>query len=121
MGSYLKNRAESGHSDTPGIGVTDDGWMRDEYLAYMAGTLIEAGMDTTSVTIQTLLLQLIGHPEVLRKAREEIDREIGPHRMPMFDDEPQLPYVVACIKESLRIRPPTPIVSPLLLPLLFDM
>ncbi|KZP29025.1 cytochrome P450 [Athelia psychrophila] len=86
--------------------------MRDEYLAYAAGELLEAGTDTTSVTMQTLILQLLGHPDVLRKAREEVDREVGPHRMPTFDDEPKLPYVVACIKESLRVRPSLPLGLP---------
>ncbi|KZP29027.1 cytochrome P450 [Athelia psychrophila] len=112
VGSYLKDRAESGNSDAPGIGITDDGWMRDEYLTYAAGALLEAGTDTTSATMQILMLQLLGHPEVLRKAREEIDREVGPHRMPTFDDESKLPYVVACIKESLRVRPPVPLGVP---------
>lgn len=112
VGSYLQKRAESGNIDAPGIGITDDGWMRDEYLAYVAGTILEAGADTTSVTIQTLILQLLSHPEVLRKAREEIDREVGPHRMPTFDDESKLPYVVACIKETLRVRPPVPLGLP---------
>lgn len=110
VGSYLRERAESGTTDAPGIGLTNDGWMRNDMLAYVAGTMVEAGADTTSVTLQTVILQLLGNAAALRKAREEIDREIGPHRMPNFDDEARLPYVVACIKESLRCRPPVPLV-----------
>lgn len=111
-GSYLKERAESGHAEAPGLGITDDGWMRDKALAYAAGNLLEAGADTTALTLQTVIGQLLGNSEALRKAREEIDREVGPHRLPTFDDEPKLPYIVACIKESLRVRAPVPIGVP---------
>ncbi|KZP07622.1 cytochrome P450 [Athelia psychrophila] len=104
-GTYLKDRADAGHSDAHGLGLTGDGWMRDEYLAYVAGTMLEAGADTTAIT-------LLNNPEALRKAREEIDREVGPHRMPTFDDEPKLPYLIACVKESLRVRPPIPLGMP---------
>lgn len=109
-GTYLKERASSGNADAPGYGLTDDGWMRDGLLAYSAGTLLEAGADTTSGTLQTVILQLLGNPRVLRKAREEVDREIPSNRLPTFEDEAKLPYVVACIKESLRCRAPIPLV-----------
>lgn len=42
------------------------------------------------------------HPRVMKKAQEEIDAVIGPHRMPGFDDYDSLPYLQAVIKETLR-------------------
>lgn len=35
---------------------------------------------------------MILHPEVLRKAQEEIDSVVGSDRMPIFSDRPSLPY-----------------------------
>lgn len=107
VSSYLRQRAEAGHEDAPGCGITEDGWLRDTLLAYTAGTVLEAGSDTTASTMQSFILFMISHPDVMRKVRDELDRAVGPDRMPTFEDEPNLPYLVACIKETLRRRPPT--------------
>ena len=42
------------------------------------------------------------YPDVLRRAQEEIDRVIGPDRLPTFEDRKDLPYMEALIKETLR-------------------
>ena len=42
------------------------------------------------------------YPEVQKKAQEEIDRVVGPNRLPDFSDQDTLPYVNAVVKESLR-------------------
>jgi hypothetical protein len=44
------------------------------------------------------------HPNVLRKAQEEIDRVVcGPGaRLPTFEDRQHLPYIDCIIKEVLR-------------------
>ncbi|KAF4581583.1 hypothetical protein EYR40_009866 [Pleurotus pulmonarius] len=103
---YLKARAEAGYEDAPGSGLTPDGqWMKDKFVAYTAGTIVEAGSDTTASTAHTFILMMLSYPHVLTKLREEIDRVVGPDRLPTFDDEPNLPYLVACIKETLRRRP----------------
>jgi hypothetical protein len=42
---------------------------------------------------------------VQRKVQEEVDRVVGPDRLPTIEDYENLPYVRACIKESLRWMP----------------
>jgi hypothetical protein len=42
------------------------------------------------------------HPEVAKKAQEEIDAVIGNDRLPTFADREHLPYVDALSKEVLR-------------------
>jgi hypothetical protein len=106
IASYILQRNEAGYHDAPGKGVTADGWMRDLLLAYVAATPLEAGSDTTSTVIQAFILFMLSHPHVLRRVREEMDSVIGDDRMPGFEDEEKLPYLVACIKETLRRRPP---------------
>jgi len=107
--SYLRARADAGFEDLPGNGVTDSGpgWMRDKMLAYTAGSVLEAGSDTTATTIHTFVLFMLWNPDALRRARDEIDRVVGPDRMPVWEDEERLPWIIACIKETLRRRPPT--------------
>ncbi|KAJ7771576.1 cytochrome P450 [Mycena metata] len=69
------------------------------YLAQVvqatAGTMYTAGTGTT-----------------VKKAQAEIDAVVGQDRFPDFDDEASLPYVTACMKESLRWKNVTPISIP---------
>ncbi|CCM07191.1 uncharacterized protein FIBRA_09532 [Fibroporia radiculosa] len=104
--SYLRARAEAGHDDATGNGLTDDGWMCDRLVAYAAGGILEAGSDTTASTIQSFLLFMLSYPHVLHRVQEEINAVVGSSRLPTFEDEEKLPYLIACIKETLRCRPP---------------
>ncbi|KAF2467456.1 cytochrome P450 [Lindgomyces ingoldianus] len=80
--------------------------------AFLAGSLIEAGSETTSAGINTAILYLAANPAVRRKAYEELSRVVGPSRSPTFSDEPNLPYIRAIVKETMRIRPVTNIGTP---------
>lgn len=44
------------------------------------------------------------HPEVVKVAQQELDRVCG-SRFPSLDDEPNLPYIRGCVKESMRWMP----------------
>jgi cytochrome P450 len=48
------------------------------------------------------------HPEVQRKAREELDAVVGRSRLPDFSDKENLPYVFAIYKELIRWHPILP-------------
>ena len=109
MSTYISQRAEKGYEDLPSRGVTADGWMQDKLLYYTGGSAIEAGADTTGATIQSFILFMLAEPECLRRVKEEMDRVVGPDRLPTFDDEPNLPYLVACLKETPRRRPLGPL------------
>lgn len=79
----------------------------DDQAAYISGTLLEAGSDTTSSTLYGFVQAMLVYPDVQRKAQAEIDRVIGPSRLPTMDDIDQLPYIRCCMKESLRWMPTT--------------
>ncbi|KAJ6584471.1 cytochrome P450 [Mycena capillaripes] len=86
--------------------------MDNEMTAYFGSALLEAGAETTSSYLQFLILVLIAHPEVQRKAHEEIDRVVGEDRMPTLDDLEHMPYIRAIILETHRFRPVTPLALP---------
>ncbi|EMD31066.1 hypothetical protein CERSUDRAFT_120119 [Gelatoporia subvermispora B] len=106
LNTYLRARAAGGYADAPGNGLVGDVWMRDKMLAYTAGSLLEAASDTTATALLAFVLAMLCNPDILQKAREEIDSIAGPGRMPTFDDVERLPYVVGCIQETLRCRAP---------------
>ncbi|KAH6971061.1 cytochrome P450 [Ilyonectria sp. MPI-CAGE-AT-0026] len=79
---------------------------------WVAGSMIEAGSETTSSALNSSILYIAAHPEVQERAHEEISRVVGDERSPTFDDEEALPYIRAMGKEILRIRPVTTIGTP---------
>ena len=52
------------------------------------------------------------HPEIQKKAQEEIDRVVGNQRLPSFDDRQSMPYTDAIYREIMRIRPAIPTCIP---------
>ncbi|EAT87902.2 hypothetical protein SNOG_04142 [Parastagonospora nodorum SN15] len=80
--------------------------------AFLAGSMIEAGSETTSAALNTAILYLSANPEARRKAQAELDKVVGSSRSPSFDDEQDLPYIRAIVKETLRMRPVTSIGTP---------
>ena len=49
---------------------------------------------------------MVLHPDIQRRAQEEIDKVVGTERLPQMGDRASLPYVEAVILEVLRLRPP---------------
>ena len=55
---------------------------------------------------------MIAHPEFQKRAQDELDAVVGRSRAPTFADAPNLPYIQALVKESLRWRPALPLGIP---------
>jgi cytochrome P450 len=77
----------------------------DDYACHMPAQLFEAGADTTSTQLYGFLAALLLYPSVQETGQAELDKVIGDARMPTLDDMPNLPYVRACVKETLRWHP----------------
>ncbi|KAK3644310.1 hypothetical protein LTR22_015314 [Elasticomyces elasticus] len=70
-------------------------------------TFLIAGHETTSGLLSFLFYYLVKHPEAYRKAQAEVDEVIGtesiqPHHVT------SLPYITACLRETLRLQPTAP-------------
>uniref|UniRef100_A0A1I8MK12 Cytochrome P450 n=1 Tax=Musca domestica TaxID=7370 RepID=A0A1I8MK12_MUSDO len=72
----------------------------------MAMDMLMAGIDTTTSAFTGLLLVLAKNPDKQQKLREEVMRLL-PHKDSEFDEQTfkNMPYLRACLKESLRIHP----------------
>ncbi|KAE8374971.1 cytochrome P450 [Aspergillus bertholletiae] len=75
-------------------------------------SLYTGGADTTVSSLSCFFLAMALYPEVQRKAQEEINRVIGPNKLPTFDDRDKLPYIDALVKETLRWHPVGPMGIP---------
>ncbi|KAG9133887.1 hypothetical protein Leryth_004611 [Lithospermum erythrorhizon] len=74
--------------------------------------MITAGMDTTAISVEWAMAELIKNPRVQQKAQEELDRVIGYERVMTESDFSNLPYLQCVAKEALRLHPPTPLMLP---------
>ena len=59
--------------------------------------------------LTSFVLRMLLHPDIQRRAQLEIDTVVGTDRLPSWDDEPNLPYVSAVMKEVMRVAPSAPI------------
>lgn len=79
--------------------------------------MMNAGSDTTAIALTNVLYHLIQHPDAMARLREEIDPVFDESSNNQEEDEEEetvapydklknLPYLRACLDESLRITPP---------------
>lgn len=72
--------------------------------------IFAAGTDTSAITTEWALAELINHPNIMEKAREEIDSVVGKTRLVEETDIDNLPYLQAIMKETLRLHPTGPMI-----------
>lgn len=63
----------------------------DLFAAYSAGSMLEAGSDTTSATLYAFIEAMVLFPEAQAQVQAEIDHVIGSSRLPTWEDSPNLP------------------------------
>ncbi|KAH9057383.1 cytochrome P450 [Lactarius vividus] len=80
--------------------------------AWLAGTTVSAGGETTSTTLHWWVLAMLAYPEVQTRAQAELDEVVGSARPPTFADLPSLPYIRAMVKETVRWSPTVPLGVP---------
>ncbi|CAF9914838.1 hypothetical protein IMSHALPRED_002255 [Imshaugia aleurites] len=71
-----------------------------------AGALVGAGGESTTQVLLTMAYCLIASPEKLARLREEL-RPLMPNTnspVPSLRQLEQLPYLIGCVKEALRLR-----------------
>jgi cytochrome P450 len=67
--------------------------------------MIGGGTDTTAVTLEWALSELVHHPEMMERAQDELDKVVGKQRPVLESDFANLPYLQAIIKENFRLHP----------------
>ena len=73
-------------------------------------TMLLAGEDTTANTLAWMIYLLSRHPEALARARDEVRTLLGERELPAQEDLQKLPYVEACINETMRLKPVAPLI-----------
>lgn len=71
---------------------------------YMSGVQLEGGTDTSTAELIAFIMAMLLFPDVQKAAQNEIDGVCG-DRLPRMEDQASLPYIRACVKETLRWFP----------------
>ncbi|KAK1554271.1 hypothetical protein Q3G72_009962 [Acer saccharum] len=74
--------------------------------------LILGGSDTSAGTLTWAVSLLLNNPNMLKKAHEELDQQVGMERQVNEADIKNLVYLQAIIKETLRLYPAGPLLGP---------
>jgi len=71
--------------------------------------MMNAGSVTTAIALANVMYQLLKNPKILERLREEIDTVLDQDEaIASYDKVKHLPYLRACLDESLHFFPPTP-------------
>ena len=83
-----------------------------KHLVYNAQVLLLAGTDTSAVTLEWAMTNLLNHPDILKKVRDEVDSQIGEEKLIEESDISKLHYLQSIISETLRLYPAAPLLVP---------
>ncbi|KAL0957868.1 hypothetical protein HGRIS_000052 [Hohenbuehelia grisea] len=75
-------------------------------MAILCSAFMIGGVETTASIMQWFSALIPAYPEVQAKAHAELDRVVGRGRLPTVEDEKNLPYIHAIIKEVERCHNP---------------
>ncbi|OJZ91254.1 hypothetical protein ASPFODRAFT_706999 [Aspergillus luchuensis CBS 106.47] len=76
-------------------------------IASEVAVLLDAGSATTAIALNNVLFWLLRTPRCLTNLREEVDAVLDPDTaVAPYEKVKSLPYLRACLDESLRITPP---------------
>ncbi|RZC30738.1 Cytochrome P450 81E8 [Glycine soja] len=70
------------------------------------------GTETSAIALEWAMSNSLNNPEVLEKARIELDTQIGQERLIEEADVTKLQYLHNIISETLRLHPPAPLLLP---------
>ncbi|KAL1368950.1 cytochrome P450 76T24 isoform X2 [Arachis hypogaea] len=86
------------------------------HVVHLFLILFMAGVDSTSITIEWAMTELLRNPEKLEKLRKELQCVLGKgeqnHEQIEESHISKLPFLRAVVKETLRLHPPAPLLAP---------
>ncbi|KAH7667471.1 Trans-cinnamate 4-monooxygenase protein [Dioscorea alata] len=88
------------------------GEINEDNVLYIIENINVAAIETTLWSIEWGIAELVNHPDIQHKLRNELDTVLGPDLPITEPDIQNLPYLQAVIKETLRLRMAIPLLVP---------
>ncbi|CAL0308412.1 unnamed protein product [Lupinus luteus] len=100
LDSLLNNAEENGQE------------MYKDKIERLSLDLFVAGTDTITSTVEWAMAELLQNPNIMSKAKVELEEIIGKENLIEESDIAKLPYLHAIIKETFRLHPAAPLLLP---------
>ncbi|XP_044478142.1 carnosic acid synthase-like [Mangifera indica] len=100
---FLLEQRDGGDSKTP---------FTMTHVKTLLMDMVVGGSDTSSNLMEFAMAELINKPEVMEKARQELDQVVGKNNIVEESHIHKLPYLYAIMKETLRLHPVLPLLVP---------
>ncbi|CAM0952590.1 unnamed protein product [Alopecurus aequalis] len=91
---------------TAGLELTDD------RIKSIVKDMIFAGTETSSITLEWAMAELVRNPRAMAKLQDEVARVATSKPTIEEDDLSKMEYLRAVLKEVLRLHPPAPLLVP---------
>lgn len=86
--------------------------MYKDKIERLSVDLFVAGTDTVTSTVEWAMAELLHNPNVMLKAKLELEKTIGKGKIVEESDIARLPYLQAIVKETFRLHPAVPLLLP---------
>ncbi|KFK31965.1 hypothetical protein AALP_AA6G182700 [Arabis alpina] len=99
----MKLKDQEGDSDVP---------ITLNHAKALLTDMVVGGTDTSTNTIEFAMAELINKPEIIKRAQQELDEVVGKDNIVEESHITRLPYILAIMKETLRLHPTLPLLIP---------
>ncbi|XP_047329051.1 flavonoid 3'-monooxygenase CYP75B137-like [Impatiens glandulifera] len=86
--------------------------LTDSHLKSLLMEMVIASTGTTSYMMEFMLAEMMNDPQIMKKARQELENVVGANNIVDESHIHKLPYLHAVMKETLRLHPPAPLLVP---------
>ncbi|KAK9155495.1 hypothetical protein Sjap_002975 [Stephania japonica] len=83
-----------------------------DHIKALLMNIFLAGVDSSAIPMVWAMTELARKPGLMKKAQEEIRRNVGKKGKVEESDLEQLRYLKMVVKETLRLHPPAPLLAP---------
>ncbi|XP_006367887.1 cytochrome P450 71A1-like [Solanum tuberosum] len=74
--------------------------------------IVIGGTDITITTVEWVMSELLNNPEIMSKVQQELKHVVGMNNIVEESHLPNLHYLDAVLKETLRLHPALPLLLP---------
>ncbi|ESQ39537.1 hypothetical protein EUTSA_v10001163mg [Eutrema salsugineum] len=74
--------------------------------------MVLGGTDTSLHVIEFAMAEILNKPDIMKRAQQELDEVVGKGKVVEESHIPKLAYVLAIMKETLRLHPIGPLLAP---------
>lgn len=71
-----------------------------------------SGTDTSLHVIEFAMAELLHNPDIMKRAQQEVDKVVGKEKVVEESHISKLPYILAIMKETLRLHTVAPLLVP---------